>query len=1167
MPRPPVDSTTNGIVTTGLAMHLDAARADGTLPGACSNTDWTDLVSGSLTGLTCATAWKGSGTSADPYRVEFDGSYSASRSFDYTQVRSDFTIELWVVGREAQLAHTQAATGNFSGEHQQLAFSPEVGSIAGSDAVAGVAVGANSVEVYEHGTAHFAPVLVYPGNFGSWKHLTVAFTANRATLYVNGASVATGEVSTKIVSPTFTGVGGGGSFGYFNGSLAVVRVYSRTLSDAEILQNYNFEKDRFAGTDADSDGSIAASSGGGDCDESDANVNPSANEVCADSIDNNCDGTTDPNDECGIDADTDGYTSIATGGNDCDDTDASISPAALDYCGDGIDQDCNSADSVCLVDGENFMYTTRSFVYHSATPLSWPEAALQCNTDGGRLVDIGNQDQNDSLARRVGSPMWIGHHDTAAEGVWANACDNSTYFTHWESAPDGSTAENCAEFTNSTVPGEWGDTDCMVAKPYLCEFGGGVCGPDVSAFDIDGDGQTPDAGDCDDFTPSIYVGAAENCSNSADDNCNGQTDCSDTDCALDADGDGVLSNSSNASCGTNSDCDDSNANVNSQLSEACDGVDNDCDTAIDEGCDDDGDDYTDTAMGGDDCDDADALINPGRLEVCDNGRDDDCSGGNLSCIAPGQMFGVNSKTFAIGNPVATWLGAVAYCESQGWQLAVLGSDADSKAVASLLSNAVWIGATNPGSGYVNVCNNPLTYSRWALNHPVDNCASLDPAPSGEWYSYSCTTNLYPLCEVSSISCVNSPFSDRDGDGSTELGGDCNDFDNILFPGAGENCSDAIDNNCDFLVDCADPICGVDVDGDSYRSFANGCGSDCNDNNATAYPGATELFDTVDNDCDGFIDEGLDQDGDGYADIAQGGNDCDDSDGTVHPGAGENCNSGFIDEDCDGQPGCGDTDCAYDGDHDNYGVGAAVCVGTGDCDDTNATVNSGAPEICDGVDNDCDGQTDELCDGDGDGYITVAMGGNDCDDTHSDVHPGGAENCIDGRDNDCDGQADCSDSDCLHDNDGDGSYAGDSSCNPQDCNDASASFPTTEVCDGVDNDCDTVIDEGCDMDGDNYTDHNQGGNDCDDSIATINPGMTENCSNSTDENCNGLADCADVQCFVDLDGDGYGTGDFACTANGANADCADWDPSIHPGQGETCFNGTDDNCDGQVDEGC
>lgn len=288
-----------------------------------------------------------------------------------------------------------------------------------------------------------------------------------------------------------------------------------------------------------------------------------------------------------------------------------------------------------------------------------------------------------------------------------------------------------------------------------------------------------------------------------------------------------------------------------------------------------------------------------------------------------------------------------------------------------------------------------------------------------------------------------PSDDGDGDGY-EAVDDCDDGDAAVNPGATEICNE-IDDNCDGTVD---EELGytfyTDADGDTFgdpATASTGCtqpggtvtnDDDCDDTVITINPGAAELCDGLDNNCDGAADEGVtttlyvDADGDGHGDpgqpvsgcessagLAAVGDDCDDTNAAINPGVVEDDCTDLNDYNCDGVSPYVDAD----------GDGYATCA---DCDDDDVEISPDALELCNDLDDDCDGEVDEegadggtiwYYDYDGDGYGLASMTttacdqpagysatGGDCNDDHRGVNPGTPEIC-DGFDDDCDGLSD------------------------------------------------------------------------------------------------------------------------------------------------------------------
>jgi hypothetical protein len=692
------------------------------------------------------------------------------------------------------------------------------------------------------------------------------------------------------------------------------------------------------------------------------------------------------------------------------------------------------------------------------------------------------------------------------------------------------------------------------------------------------------------------------CSDDADNDGDGLFDCNDDGCA----GAGVCADDDDAG-----DDDDETADDDDSAGDDDDTVGDDDDSAGDDddavtGPDEDGDSFVAASAGGTDCDDANPTINPSAIEQCDE-LDNDCNGFVDDDPIDGALWHLDSDSDGYGGQ---FLSEEACSAPTGY---VDNTDDCDDLVAT-----IYPGATELCNGLDDDCdgeldNNAPAAQTWYLDNDGDGvgglwltqeACSMPAGYAGD--SNDCDdTNaaIYPaapeLCDGDDNDCDGSLGSDEiddDGDGVTECSQDCDDTNPLIFPGSVELC-DGIDNDCDVST-----VAGTgetDADGD----LALAC-NDCDDDPVTgpaSYPGAAEICDGADNDCDGTVDVGatnettwyFDADGDTYGGFlltqqactaptgyVASSDDCAELDPNSYPGAPELCDG--IDNDCNGQvdDGAGAAGTTWYGDSDADGFGdpgtslvacaqpAGFVSNSLDCDDGNTASNPGGYEICDGSDNNCDGSVDEssaldaedwYIDNDGDGYgrlsttissctqpIGYADNAADCDDDDGANAPNGPELC-DGQDNDCNGAADF-DSTGEVDADADGSP----SC--VDCDDADPGNQPggTELCDGYDNDCNA----GADMDVAGEVDVDGDGSlscaDCDDGDDNNVPGGVEVCDGQ-DNDCTGGADF-DSAGEVDADSDGS----FSC------ADCDD-DPATgsdsYPGNPEVCDDGTDQDCDG------
>lgn len=651
--------------------------------------------------------------------------------------------------------------------------------------------------------------------------------------------------------------------------------------------------------------------------------------------------------------------------------------------------------------------------------------------------------------------------------------------------------------------GDCDDTDNSINPGIIETCGDGIdqncngsdqeCTPEY--IDDDSDGYNEAQGDCDDTDNSIHPAATEICGDSIDQDCNG----ADLPCPedIDDDSDGYTENQG--------DCDDTDNSIHPGAVETCgDGIDQDCsgaDLICPEDIDDDNDGYTENQG---DCDDTDNAVNPAAAEITYNGKDDDCDPAtrddDLDEDGYPQATDCDDDNATI-NPDAIEICGDTIDQDCDGSDAVCGpeyTDDDFDGVSEIEGDC---DDTNPDifPGNVEICD--------GLDNDCDN-TTVDGSAEA-WLSTSCDGTDADLCAEGIFECT----------GGNQV---CSDF-------SGDNLDicDGVDNDCNAATaDGADePWLATSCDGPDSDLCSEGifectAGSQtCSDNTGDIL----DVCDGVDNDCNAATDDGADEawlgdscDGDdsdlcseGIFECTAGSKTCSDNtadnldlcdgeDNDCNAATADGADEAWLGNACDGA----DSDLCTEGIFE-CSAGAQVCGDT-----TNDTV-----EVCDGIDNDCDGDTDEgvtttfYLDSDGDnygdpgssteaceapqGYVSNAS---DCNDDVAAVNPGVSETPYNGVDDDCDTAT------LDNDLDQDG-------------------YLLADDCDDNDNSLHATLTGYADSDNDTYTSGagqqlctngtlpagylaSPNGEDCNDNDASINPGATEICGDDIDQNCDG-----------------------------------------------------------------
>ena len=883
-----------------------------------------------------------------------------------------------------------------------------------------------------------------------------------------------------------------------------------------------------------------------DCDDGDSATNPDETDTWYDGFDRDC-GDNDDFDADGDGSATTGATYATTyygssgtavsgtgslTADDCNDTDSAVNTSATDSWYDGVDSDCGGDDDFDA-DTDGFVPTT--YVGSATYQDSGLDSAYLVGGSGG----LPGDDCVDSDAAY--NP---GETESWYDGEDYDCADDDD----WDADADGHAEESyTASYTTTKQDGAV----------------------------VSGTGSLP-VDDCNDGEDDVSPSDSDTWYDGVDSDCGEDDD-------FDADGDGQASSDEAGSYGTTyqsytstastwavsgtgslatTDCNDAVASVYDGATDTWyDGVDSDC--GDDDDYDVDGDGYV--------------------LDMYDGDLTTQGAGtGSIGAALPSGDCDDDPTTGAAYSPGVTdsWYDGLDHdCQSDDDYDADIDGYVDDAYVGEDTSvGAVVVYAASASGGECNDAEedvNPGETDAWYDgvdadcaeddDYDADDDGYVDDADVGEqtYQSFVSTSSTYLVAGSGGLS-----------------GGDCMDEDltgsytpSDFYPTASDTWYDGQDTDCadddDFDADTDGFVEDADSGEVTYvgTTAVSGTGAlpdgDCNDTDSAFAPGETDTwYDGDDNDCAG--DDDYDADLDGYVDSAYSGlstytstthalpfavagtgtaltHDCDDTDGAINEGAQEICDASDTDEDCDGNADNDDGDAAAatkttwypDSDGDSYGENAAgvdycddpsTLLGTshilvdGDCDDDDSSVNPLGTEVCDG------GLTDEDCDGFYD---------------DDDVSVTGTSTFY--ADTDTDGEGDVtSTTDACEAPTG---YVADSS----DCDDDNGAINTeaTEVCDGVDNDCNTDID--------------------DDDAGISYVSATD--SWYTDGDTDGYGDENEAEGTYLACDDPSGESGFPTLAVQDNTDCDDSDISINTASTEgATADGIDNDCDDDYDEG-